>query len=141
MALSSGLPLIIDWALLTSCGGDFAWETCGGGSVRGEIIGVTDCGRGFGLRFGEPLLDVAKASSAKRSETLGSIGLDGGDFAATAFGEESKSNLPAESWRSENWSRLGKREVNSSEAAEAGDLESKAAKGSPSVTRIGDGLG
>lgn len=53
----------------------------------------------------------------------------------------SKSNFEPWSCRSENWSSVGNLDESSSAVALGPDFESNAAKGSPFVTRRGDGLG
>ena len=80
--------------------------------------------------------EAAKALSASFSVTLW---LKSFGFEEVVGEELSNSNLEPFSCRRENWSRLGNFEESSSVGG--ADFASKAANGSPLVTRIGDGAG
>ena len=146
MALSSGLLDMMACALLISAalaGADatLVRET----PVAGELLvgmgfaatGATVLGRVVSATLLGLVCGTEKASSASFSATRcpKSFAGCGGDWAL------SKSNLDPLSCRRENWSRVGKRDESSSAGPLLMALESRAAKGSPLVTRIGDGLG
>lgn len=101
------------------------------------MTGATDRGRSNCMGLAAACLEAAKAESASLS-AISFLGGGKGFGDVGLFG--SKSNLLPLWWSSENWLRLGNRSDISSEAA-AGlavplGFESRAANGSPSVTRF-----
>lgn len=147
MACSSGLFEMIAEARLMGSR-DMGLSGAGPGGGDGLPISFAAAMAWMRFRSADCLCDGAgaavatacgllKASSARASVTIlpklswgfwGEVGL-------------SKSNLAPWSCKIENWSREGNRAEASSESSLLPVLASRAAKGSPLVTRIGDGLG